>query len=56
MTSLSGASSVTEGSPYTLTLGDTNDPGQDTIVEWIVHWGDNTSDMYSSGPEDAYIH
>lgn len=37
---LSGASSVAEGSPYTLTLGEVNDPGTDIVSQYIVHWGD----------------
>lgn len=37
--SVSGASSVDEGAPYTLQLSST-DVGDDTISEWLVHWGD----------------
>src|SRR5207244_2755817 len=45
---ISGAASVNEGSPYSLTLGAVTDPGQDTVTSWIVHWGDGNSDTYSS--------
>ena len=45
---LSGATSVHEGVPYTLTLGAVTDPGSDTVSQFIVHWGDGTSDIYTS--------
>ncbi|MCA9065083.1 MAG: DNRLRE domain-containing protein, partial [Planctomycetaceae bacterium] len=48
---LSGNSTVTEGAPFTLTLGDVTDPGDDTVTEYIVNWGDGTSDTYTQpGP------
>jgi uncharacterized repeat protein (TIGR01451 family) len=46
---ISGAASVNEGSPYSLTLGAITDPGADTVTSWIVHWGDGNSNTYSSG-------
>jgi hypothetical protein len=46
---ISGASSVNEGSSYSLTLGTITDPGTDTVKEWIVHWGDGQSDTFSTG-------
>ncbi len=39
--SVSGASTVAEGSPYALTLGAVTDPGTDTIGQYVIHWGDN---------------
>ena len=45
---ISGASSVSEGSSYSLTLGAVSDPGQDTVTSYIVHWGDGNMDTYSS--------
>jgi uncharacterized delta-60 repeat protein len=36
---ISGASSVAEGSPYTLNLS-SSDPGADTITSWTINWGD----------------
>ena len=39
---LSGDSLVDEGSVYTLNLS-AIDPGNDTISEWIIDWGDGTS-------------
>ncbi len=53
---LSGASSVNEGSTYTLTLGEITDPGQDTVTQWIVHWGDGTSDTYTSGGDVTHVY
>ena len=45
---LSGAAGVDEGSTYELTLGTINDPGDDTVTEYTVHWGDGFSDVYSA--------
>src|SRR5436305_9692903 len=39
---LSGATTTNEGSDYFLTLGAINDPGRDTITDYIVNWGDNS--------------
>lgn len=36
---ISGASSVNEGSSYTLNLS-SSDPGTDTISQWTIDWGD----------------
>src|SRR5439155_1336373 len=44
---LSGADTVTAGSMYTLTLGAVHDPGQDTVRQYIVHWGDGRQDVYT---------
>jgi hypothetical protein len=47
--SASGATSVTEGSSYVLTLGQITDPGQDDhITQIIVHWGDGNSDTFTT--------
>ena len=47
---ISGATNVNEGSVYTLTLGAVTDPGQDTVTDYVVHWGDgNTSHYATSG-------
>ena len=45
---ISGAASVNEGSPYSLTLGAVADPGSDTVSSYIVHWGDSSSSTYST--------
>jgi uncharacterized delta-60 repeat protein len=44
---LSGASSVTEGTPYALTLGPVSDPNPTHFVnQYLVHWGDGTTSTY----------
>jgi len=53
---LTGADSVNEGAIYTLTLGAITDPGQDTGTEWIVYWGDGTSDTYTSGGDKTHVY
>ena len=53
---LSGAGSVDEGVAYTLTLGAITDPGDDTVTQWIVHWGDGESDTYDSGGDKAHTY
>ena len=45
---ISGAASVNEGSLYSLTLGTVTDPGTDTVSSYLVHWGDGSSDTYTS--------
>jgi hypothetical protein len=45
---ISGAASVNEGSSYSLTLGAVTDPGVDTIAKYIVHWGDGSSNEYTT--------
>ena len=62
---LSGDASVDEGSLYSLTLGAVTDPGDDTVIEWIVDWGDGGSvsyfadgvvtHTYADGPADYTI-
>src|SRR5207237_1732276 len=39
---LSGNASVNEGSLYTLSLS-SSDPGQDTISNWTITWGDGNT-------------
>jgi alpha-amylase len=47
---LSGNAMTTEGVPYTLTLGAVRDPGNDdTVTSYVVHWGDGSSDTYTTG-------
>jgi Aspartyl protease/Bacterial Ig domain/Domain of unknown function DUF11 len=45
---ISGAGNVDEGASYALTLGAVTDPGADTVTDYIVHWGDGSSDTYAS--------
>ncbi len=45
---ISGANTVQVGSSYTLNLGAVTDPGQDTVTHYVVHWGDGTSNTYTT--------
>jgi hypothetical protein len=45
---ISGTSPINEGSSYSLTLGAVTDPGTDTVTDYVVHWGDGSSDTYNS--------
>ena len=48
---LSGADVLNEGMEYSLTLGAITDPEDDTVTQYIVDWGDGTSQTYTSaGP------
>jgi hypothetical protein len=53
---LSGNDNVSEGSPYTLTLGAITDPGNDTVTEWTVHWGDGQADTFTSGGNQTHVY
>ena len=53
---LSGATNVDEGSPYTLTLGLITDPGEDTVTDYIVHWGDGQSDSYTTSGDVTHTY
>ena len=46
---LSGATAVNEGSTYTLNLA-ASDPGQDTITNWTITWGDGNIQTVSGSP------
>ena len=46
---LAGAPDVDEGSPYTLTIGPLTDPGQDTVTQYIIDWGDGQQQTIGAG-------
>ena len=46
MIALSGNEHADEGATYALTLGTVTDPGSETIREYRVHWGDNSTDVF----------
>src|SRR5205823_4105939 len=50
---ISGNASVNEGSAYSLTLGAVTDPGTDTVTSYVVHWGDGSSNTYSSNGDKS---
>jgi hypothetical protein len=45
---ISGNANVNEGSSYSLTLGSVTDPGDDTVTNYHVDWGDGSSDDYAT--------
>ena len=49
---ISGASSVNEGSTYTLGLS-VNDPGTDTIDHWTITWGDGNTETVNGHPANV---
>jgi hypothetical protein len=53
---IDGAGTVNEGSPYTLTLSATNDPGADTITGWTINWGDGTALESITGSPSSVTH
>ncbi|HOG45479.1 MAG TPA: PKD domain-containing protein [Anaerolineae bacterium] len=53
---LDGAASADIGASYALTLGTISDPGSDTVVEWLVHWGDSNSNSYPSGGAVSHVY
>ncbi len=46
---LSGPGSTNEGSVYTLGLS-SSDPGQDTITQWTINWGDTIVQTVAGNP------
>jgi uncharacterized delta-60 repeat protein len=52
---LSGASSVNEGSSYTLNLSK-SDPGADTINHWTINWGDGTQTVSGSPASVTHVY
>ena len=53
---LTAADTVGEGADYTLTLGTITDPGEDTVTQWTVNWGDGLSDTYGSGGDRTHLY
>jgi Ca2+-binding RTX toxin-like protein/WD40 repeat protein len=52
---LSGPVSVDEGSVYTLTLSEVFDPGADTVLEYVVHWGDGEIASYQTSGKVTHV-
>jgi photosystem II stability/assembly factor-like uncharacterized protein len=53
---ISGASSIAEGSTYTLTLAGSypaTEPDGDTIASWTINWGDGTVQTVSGNPSSV---
>lgn len=32
------------------------DPGDDTVTQWIVHWGDGRTNTFSSGGDKSHVY
>ncbi|WP_348681074.1 beta strand repeat-containing protein [Alteromonas mediterranea] len=48
---ITGPTSVDEGSEVTYTFGDIVDPGDDTIANTVIDWGDGTTTAYTGAGE-----
>jgi Ca2+-binding RTX toxin-like protein len=44
---VAGAASVNEGTPFALALN-AKDPGEDTVTQYTVHWGDGVLESFAS--------
>jgi hypothetical protein len=53
---LSGSGSINERAEYTLTLGEVTDPGSDTVTEYVVHWGDGSTDTYAASGSVTHVY
>ncbi|WP_078120005.1 Calx-beta domain-containing protein [Thiosocius teredinicola] len=53
---VSGDNSVTEDTLYTLTLGAVTDPGDDTVSNYVVHWGDGTDNTYTTNGDATHTY
>jgi CSLREA domain-containing protein len=53
---ISGAATVNTGAAYTLNLGAVTDPGDDTVTHYVVHWGDGSSDTYTTGGDKTHVY
>ncbi|MCP5224097.1 MAG: cadherin-like domain-containing protein [Thauera sp.] len=52
---LAGAPTVVEDVGYTLTLGAVTDPGTDTVVEYVVDWGDGNVESYAATGDVSHV-
>jgi hypothetical protein len=53
---LSGAAKVDQGVNYTLTLGAVTEHGGETVRQYIVHWGDGTSNTYATAGGKNHVY
>ncbi|GJL76868.1 PKD domain-containing protein [Nitrosomonas sp.] len=53
---VSGAPEIDAGAAYTFNLGAVTDPGEDTVSEYIVDWGDGTSNTYNTAGDVAHTY
>ena len=52
---MTGVSSVSEGSTYTLALS-ASDPGADTLSSWTINWGDGSAPQTIAGNTQSVAH
>jgi len=53
---LTGAATASVGSPYTVAVGPIVDPGRDTVVSRVLHWGDGTSQPVGGSGEFTHTY
>lgn len=53
---LTGDASVGEGSVFNLNLGAVTDPGDDTVTQYVVFWGDGTSNNYGTAGNKTHMY
>jgi hypothetical protein len=53
---LGGAPKVDQGANYTLTLGTVTEHGGETVRQYLVHWGDGTSDTYATAGGKTHVY
>ncbi len=53
---ITGPQAVDEGSVFQINLGGVNDPGQDTVTQWIVDWGDGNRETFTSGGPRSHVY
>src|SRR5690606_5320132 len=53
---LVGLPSSPEGTPYSLELGTVTDLGVDNVIEWIVHWGDGTTESFGASGAHSHVY
>ena len=51
-----GPGTAALGADYTLSLGTITDPGDDTVTQWTVNWGDGLSDTYTAGGNQTHVY
>ncbi|MCW5607005.1 MAG: DUF4347 domain-containing protein [Nitrosomonas sp.] len=53
---LLGVDTVNTGADYTLNLSAITDPGLDTVISYIVNWGDGSSETYNSAGDVTHVY
>ncbi|MFT5526977.1 MAG: Ca2+-binding RTX toxin-like protein, partial [Pirellulaceae bacterium] len=54
--SLAADAAVNEGVALTLNLGTVTDPGDDTVTDWVVDWGDGSSETFNAGGDVTHVY